>query len=421
MQTKTYFASSVPAALDVARKELGPDAMLLNSKPADADARAFGRLEVTFAFEPRKIEEPPSRPEARFEGTAPPRFDTRSELRPTRSPVRATDPFAAEETFRTTRSSRPAGTDDMDDLRRQVEALRAAVGGQPGYTPPPAQHPYSPPPAPTSAPSPLHGAWARDNESAMVARLQRNGISEGLALELAGAAANTGGDRAVSLIEEIRRRIPPAGFAAWGPGETRIMAFVGPAGRGKTTSLVKIAVTFGLARRIPVRIYQVGGHGVGCQEQMARYAAILGVPFFACESLESLNLSLSGDGWRGLVLLDTPGISPSATVDIQELGRFFARRPEIERHLVLRADARSADMTYMVSRFSAMGPLRLLFTGTEESLTTGSMVETMIVTGLGSTFMGNGQEIPEDIEESNIDRLARSVCGDRAMSAPAAG
>jgi flagellar biosynthesis protein FlhF len=137
--------------------------------------------------------------------------------------------------------------------------------------------------------------------------------------------------------------------------------------------------------------------------------------------LESLNLSLSGDGWKGLVLLDTPGISPSATGDIQELGRFFARRPEIEPHLVLRADARSADMTYMVSRFSAMGPLRLLFTGTEESLTTGSMVETMIVTGLGSTFMGNGQEIPEDIEESNIDRLARSVCGDRAMSAPAAG
>ena len=72
MQTKTYFASSVPAALDVARKELGPDAMLLNSKPADADARAFGRLEVTFAYEPRKIEEPPSRPDARFEGTAPP-------------------------------------------------------------------------------------------------------------------------------------------------------------------------------------------------------------------------------------------------------------------------------------------------------------------------------------------------------------
>ena len=53
MQTKTYFASSVPAALEVARKELGEDAMLVTSKPASAEARPFGRLEVTFAYDPK--------------------------------------------------------------------------------------------------------------------------------------------------------------------------------------------------------------------------------------------------------------------------------------------------------------------------------------------------------------------------------
>ena len=52
MQTKTYFASSVSAAMDVARRELGPEAMLVTSRPAPEDVRAFGRLEVTFAWEP---------------------------------------------------------------------------------------------------------------------------------------------------------------------------------------------------------------------------------------------------------------------------------------------------------------------------------------------------------------------------------
>src|SRR5947209_7097570 len=33
MQTKTYFANSVPAALEVARQELGPEAMLVTSRP----------------------------------------------------------------------------------------------------------------------------------------------------------------------------------------------------------------------------------------------------------------------------------------------------------------------------------------------------------------------------------------------------
>jgi hypothetical protein len=43
MQTKTYFASSVPAALDLARKELGEDALLVTSKPSPPAMRAFGR------------------------------------------------------------------------------------------------------------------------------------------------------------------------------------------------------------------------------------------------------------------------------------------------------------------------------------------------------------------------------------------
>ncbi len=38
MQTKTYFASSVPAALEVARQELGEEALLVSSQPAPPTA-----------------------------------------------------------------------------------------------------------------------------------------------------------------------------------------------------------------------------------------------------------------------------------------------------------------------------------------------------------------------------------------------
>src|SRR5260370_1381448 len=51
METKTYFASSLQAAMEVARRELGPDAMLVDSKPVSEAGRAVGPLEVTFAWE----------------------------------------------------------------------------------------------------------------------------------------------------------------------------------------------------------------------------------------------------------------------------------------------------------------------------------------------------------------------------------
>ncbi len=397
MQTKTYFASSVPAALDVARKELGPDAMLLNSKPAPAESRAFGRLEVTFAYEARRVEAPKEET---------PLF--RQDPVPTRPLPRASEPFAALEALRPQRVMRRESS-DLEDLRRQVEALRVAVGGTSGVATTPG---VSVPAWGSFAPVP-----AREGENPAIARLQRNGLSEALARDIVESA----GRRGTGLADEIAGRIPSAPFDAPNSGDTRTLAFVGPSGRGKTTSLVKIAVQYGISRRVPVRIYQAGAHGIGCQEQMARYAAILGVPFLAIESMESLHLSLSGDGWKGLVLIDTPGISPAATGDLQELSRFFMRRPEIERHLVLRADARSADMAYMVSRFSAMGSLRLLFTGAEEALTTGAMVETLISAGLGATFTGTGPDIPDDLEEFDSAKLARAVCSDRAGAAVAAG
>jgi flagellar biosynthesis protein FlhF len=300
MQTKAYFASSVPAALEVARRELGENALLVSSKPASPQARKFGQLEVTFAWDPKEVS-----------------------------------------------ASNPVG-------------LRSAV------------------------------------PAVIVERL----VEAGLSREIAGEIASVG---------ELASRIPVAPFAVMKPGENRTLAFVGPPGRGKTTSLVKIAVNLGLARRVPVRIYCVGAHAIGAREQGARFAAILGAQFQACESLEGLSLALTGEEAKGLALIDTPGISPADRSEFSELKDFFAARPEIEKHLVLRADASSADMLHMMSRFSGLKPSRLLFTGMDEAIRLGPAIEALIRGGIPATFSGTGQQIPEDLEEVSADKLARAV------------
>lgn len=313
MQTKAYFASSVPAALEVARRELGKNALLVSSKPTSAQARKFGQLEVTFAWDPKE-----------------------------------------------------ASTDN------------------------PRANPVGPP---SAAPT------------VIIERLVESGFSREMARDIASVA-------------ELARRIPVAPFAEMKSGESRTLAFIGPPGRGKTTSLVKIAVTQGLARRIPVRICCAGAHAIGAQQQSARFAAILGASFQACESLASLNLALAGEEWKGLVLIDTPGISPADRSEFGELKDLFAARPEIEKHLVLRADASSADMLHMMSRFAGLAPSRLLFTGMDEAIRLGPAIEALIRSGIPATFTGTGQEIPDDLEEANADRLARAVW---PAAAPAAG
>jgi flagellar biosynthesis GTPase FlhF len=293
MQTKAYFASSVPAALEVARRELGENALLVGSKPTPPQTRKFGPLEVTFAWDPKEAS--------------------------------AKNP------------GKPSGI--------------------------------------------------------LVERL----LEAGLSRETAAGIAS---------IDELASRIPVAPFVEMKPGENRTLAFIGPPGRGKTTSLVKIAVNLGLARRVPIRIYCAGAHAIGAQEQAARFAAILGAPFQACESLASLNLAQE---WKGLVLIDTPGISPADRNELSELKDFFAAQPGIEKHLVLRADASSADMLHMMSRFSALRPSRLLFTGMDEAVRVGPAIDALIRSGIPATFTGTGPQIPEDLEEVSADRLARAL------------
>ena len=93
---------------------------------------------------------------------------------------------------------------------------------------------------------------------------------------------------------------------------------------------------------------------------MARYAAILGVPFQAFESFESLHLALEGERWKGLILIDTPGAAAADHREMDGMAKFFGRRKEIEKHLVIRAEARSADMQCMLEKFAAIEPSRLL-------------------------------------------------------------
>jgi flagellar biosynthesis protein FlhF len=261
MQTKTYFASSLPAAFEVARRELGENALLVVSKPSPPAVRHFGRLEVTFTWDPNET---------------------------------------------------------------------------PG-----------------------------------------------------------------------RIRVVP--FAEMQPGENRTLAFIGPPGRGKTASMLKIAMNLGLARGVPVRVYCVG-----TPEPVARFSAILGMRFHACESLTSLNLALNAEGSKGLALIDTPGISPGDRGELGELRAFFTARPEIEKHLVLRADASSADMLHMMSRFSGLMPSRLLFTGMDEAISMTSVIEALARGGIPATFAGTGPRIPEDLEQVNADKLAGRACAGAA-------
>ena len=54
MKLKSYFSGTVEAAMDLARTELGDDALLVNARPATPETRYLGAYEVVFGVTPRE-------------------------------------------------------------------------------------------------------------------------------------------------------------------------------------------------------------------------------------------------------------------------------------------------------------------------------------------------------------------------------
>ena len=52
LHVKSYFAGSIQNAIELAGREMGPDALLLNSRPAPPEARHLGEFEVVFGSYP---------------------------------------------------------------------------------------------------------------------------------------------------------------------------------------------------------------------------------------------------------------------------------------------------------------------------------------------------------------------------------
>jgi flagellar biosynthesis protein FlhF len=212
---------------------------------------------------------------------------------------------------------------------------------------------------------------------------------------------------------EARFTVKPAlGRAESG---ARITALVGPPGSGKTTTLVKLAVNYGLACRRPVLMISMDNHRIAAAEQLRSYAAILGVAFQVLETVSALAQSIEENRSKDLILIDTPGLSFNELGDFSVLARFLSSRADIDTQLALSASVKPADLARMVDAYQVFKPQRLVFTKLDETASFGPIFNEAVRTGMPLSFFATGQRIPEDLEEVTPGRLTSLILSGQGL------
>ncbi|HMJ61284.1 MAG TPA: hypothetical protein VK493_05945 [Bryobacteraceae bacterium] len=362
MRIKSYFAGSVQEAIESARAELGSDAMLLHSKKTEWELRSLGAYEVVFGV-----------------SAAPASYQAESV---------APAAIVADQPDELVRSSEVVK--ELADLRKQIETVRRSV----------VRHGRA---APASAGS--------VEAEGICARLVAADFSEELAGEIAEAvearpsAGQPMGRLALAerfdtaLAAELERRLrvdAPFGSDA---RQARHILFAGPAGAGKTSSLVKLAIRYGLRARLPLQILSLDTLRVGGWEQLAAYARIAGLAFDVVHNPGLLGDALAEYKGKKLILIDSPGFSPAEAGDMPELPA------GLEVHLVLPATLGAKAALRTLARFETFQPAKLLFTHVDEMETPGALLEVAMRSGLPVSFLANGRQIPEDIQEASKAEL----------------
>jgi flagellar biosynthesis protein FlhF len=222
------------------------------------------------------------------------------------------------------------------------------------------------------------------------------------------------------LAEELESRITAEPLLGRGEVRPRIVALVGPPGAGKTTTLVKLAVNYGVAARRPALLLSMDTYRVAAADQLRSYAAILGVGFQVLETVAALAQAIEEHRGKDLLLIDTPGFGFGDMDHAGALARFLAGRSDVDAQLVLSSSMKSADLTRVVDAFEVFRPQRLLFTRLDETGSFGPILNEAARTRKPLSFFGTGQRIPEDLETASRSRVSELVLAghrSRALSA----
>jgi len=387
---KSYFANSVPDAISKAQRELGPDAILVTSRATAKHAQHLGAYKVVFATEhPIKdadpIEAPPA-PQSTFRAEEHPPTGKLNDVLTGMRGIQSQ--LASMRRSRLAESGTPAwivgdpaledalaGLRDAElDLELALQLMAKAQARLRAETP-----------------------AVRQELRPGLRRVDRNvNLHEPAAVRTAVRAE----------LQHLCRTDSKLGGEEEGP---RIVALVGPPGAGKTATLAKLAVQYGLTARRGSVLITIDTMRVAASETLRAYAAILGVGFVAVEHNRALEQAIEEHRGKDHIFIDTPGLGFRDLEGGSDLGDFLARRKDIQKHLVLPASLRSTDLARVSSAFQSFRPSRLLFTRLDETTVVGPLVSEAARAALPISFVTDGQRVPEDLRPAAaadlVDRL----------------
>ncbi|WP_044555739.1 flagellar biosynthesis protein FlhF [Shewanella piezotolerans] len=187
-----------------------------------------------------------------------------------------------------------------------------------------------------------------------------------------------------------------------------VVAFVGPTGVGKTTTVAKLAARFAAHHGSDqVALITTDHYRIGAFEQLATYGKIMGCPVKQAHDFNELEQILYQFRNRKLVLIDTAGMGQRDLRLFQQLDNLTANSAiPIRSYLVMSATGQRRVLEDAVKQFTRIPLSGAVLTKLDESVSLAPALSVLIQSGLPLSYVTDGQRVPEDMQVADTLALA---------------
>jgi flagellar biosynthesis protein FlhF len=180
--------------------------------------------------------------------------------------------------------------------------------------------------------------------------------------------------------------------------EGGVIAMVGPAGMGKTTTLAKLAARYVLKYGAQhIALVSMDSYRIGAQEQLKTLGRILNVPVTHVDPGQSLVQALDPLLRKRVVLIDTAGLQASDPALRMQLESLAVRGIKSKNYLVLATTSQKQVLTAAYHSYKRCGLAGCILTKLDETASLGEVLSLAISHDLPVAYLTDGPRIPDDL------------------------
>ena len=194
----------------------------------------------------------------------------------------------------------------------------------------------------------------------------------------------------------------------WSLERGAVCALIGPAGAGKTTTLLKLAGLARFAHRKSVGLVTTDVARFGQLEILESYAQVMGLEVIGAHDRAEVERAMDHFANHDLVLIDTVGHNP-----FDQHARHAALKPvssrEVTQHLVVPATLSPRLARELVAAYDGPALGSLIGTFLDAVQAPSALIAACLASELPVSHVSRGREIPDDLEAADTPALTSSL------------